>query len=76
MQIDPTHEAWSCRDHKCNKHLKFIKDTHRTIVRICKEASGETLPHTSKSKDVKIIPGWNEYVREHAERAVCGIVFG
>ena len=69
LQINPTHEAWSCRDFKCNKHTDFIKETHRKIVKCCKEASDKTLPYTSQKKDVKIIPGWNEYVKEHAERA-------
>ena len=38
-------------------------------MKISREASGKTLPHTSQKKDVKIIPGWNEHVKEHAERA-------
>ena len=70
LQIDPTHEAWKCRDFKCSKHTEFIKETHSKIVTICKEASDKTLTHTSQSKDVKIVPGWNEHVKEHADRAL------
>ena len=69
LQIDPTNEAWRCTDYKCNKHIEFIKKTYSKIVEICQQASGETLPHTSQKKDVKIILGWNEYVKEHADRA-------
>ena len=69
MQINPCHEAFNCKDYKCTKHLEYIKEIHSKIVKISREASGKTLPHTSQKKDVKIIPGWNEHVKEHAERA-------
>ena len=69
LQINPNHEAWGCRNFKCNKHIEFIQETHAKIVKILHEASGKTLPHTSQKKDIKIIPGWNEYVKEHSDRS-------
>ena len=69
LQINPSHEAFKCRDYKCNKHTGFITETYSKIVEILSKASGETLPHTSQSKDAKIIPGWKEYVKEHSDRA-------
>ena len=72
LQINPNHEAWGCRNFKCNKHIEFIQETHAKIVKILHEASGKTLPHTSQKKDIKIIPGWNEYVKEYSDRAKNG----
>ena len=69
LEINPTHEAWKCKDYNCTNHTEYIKSIYSKIVKICKEASGKTLPHTSINKDIKIIPGWNEYVKEHADRA-------
>ena len=69
LQINPCDEAWKCKDYNCTKHVEYIKNIHSKIVKICKEASEKTLPHTSQNKDIKIIPGWNEHVKEHADRA-------
>ena len=69
LQINPRHEALKCKDYNCTKHIEYIKEIHSKIVKISSEASGKTLPHTSQNKDIKIIPGWNEYVKEHADRA-------
>ena len=69
LEINPRHEAWKCKDYSCTKHNDYIKNIHSKIVQISKMASEKTLPHTSQNKDLKIIPGWNEHVKEHAERA-------
>ena len=42
---------------------------HNEIINICSAASKTCLPHSSTSKGMKIVPGWNEYVKEHAEEA-------
>ena len=72
LQIDPTNEAWSCKDRKCTKHNEFIQNKHNQIIRLWMEASNNCLPHTTtKNADrgKNIIPGWNEHVKEHKENA-------
>ena len=60
-----------CTNHKCtcDLHNEAIKDLHNQIISICCKASHSCLPHTSQGKINNIIPGWNEYVKEHADRA-------
>ena len=71
LQIDPTNEAWTCKDYKCTKHSEFIQKQHSKIIELWLEASSQYLPHTSENADNghKIIPGWNEHVKEHKENA-------
>ena len=71
LQIDPTNEAWSCKDHKCTKHKEFIQIQHNQIINLWLDASNKCLPHTSKNagNGNNIIPGWSEHVKEHKEKA-------
>ena len=64
-------EIFSCKNHKCTSHYKYIKKLYNDIIRYCKEASDLTLPHTSldNGEDSKVIPGWNEHVQEYADKA-------
>ena len=58
-----------CRNYKCSLNQDSIHELYKNIVRICKEASEKCLPHTSLNHSKKVVPGWNEHVREHAENA-------
>ena len=44
---------------------------HNDIISSCSDASKASLPHTagSNSNGMKVVPGWNEHVKEHAENA-------
>ena len=73
LQINPSNEALTCKNYKCNEHYDYIKRLYNEIIKYCKEASDKSLPHTSanNNNDVnKVIPGWNEHVKEYAEKAM------
>ena len=69
--IDLLNEALNCKSYKCTSHTDYIQSLYKDIIKCCHDASEKYLPHTSprNDKDKKIIPGWNEHVKEHAERA-------
>ena len=69
LQINPQHEALRCRDLNCNKHREYMKELYNTIIDVCSKLSKKCLPHTSQKKENKVVPGWNEHVKEHSERA-------
>ena len=58
-----------CRTYKCSLHKDYIYELHKNIINICKEPSAKCFPHTSLNHSKKVVPGWNEHVREHAENA-------
>ena len=68
---DLLNEALNCKSYKCTSHTDYIQSLYKDIIKCCYDASERYLPHTSPQNDNvnKIIPGWNEYVNEHAERA-------
>ena len=71
LQINPNHEAWNCKDFKCTKHYEYIQNVHNSIIGLWLEASNTCLPHTSNNaeKGQKVIPGWNEHVKERKKYA-------
>ena len=69
MQINPMQDALTCTDYKCIIHNEHIHQLHNKLIDICNKASKACLPHTSSNNYRKIVPGWNEYVKEHAENA-------
>ena len=69
LDVNPMHEALTCRNYKCSMHKEYINQLHSNIINICSEASKTCLPHSSGSKSRRTIPGWNEYVKEHADNA-------
>ena len=69
LQINPQHEGLKCKNYRCNLHNDFIYKLHNDIIKICCEVSKKCLPHTSINQGRKVIPGWNEHVKEHAENS-------
>ena len=69
LKLNPMQEALTCKNYKCTIHTGNVHTLHKEIVDICNKASKACLPHTSGNKGCKIVPGWNEYVKEHAENA-------
>ena len=71
LQINPNHEAWSCRDNKCTEHFEFIQNVHNRLIRLWLEASNSSLPHTAHNANNrhKPVPGWNEHVRDRKRHA-------
>ena len=72
LKINPKNEALSCRNFRCKLHKKEIQEIHNNIVGCIKQASSNSLPHTSNvngRQGRKVVPGWNEHVKEHAINA-------
>ena len=69
LKINPQHSGLKCRNFKCISHEKFIHNLYNEIISICCKASKECLPHTSANQGRKVIPGWNEHVKEHAKNS-------
>ena len=69
LNSNPCHEALKCKEYKCTKHSKFIQEIHNEIINNISQSSKISLPHTSEKSVKKIIPGWNEHVKEHADRS-------
>ena len=71
LHTNPSNEALKCKNYKCTSHNDYIQSLYKEIIKCCHDASEKCLPHTSQRNNNgnKIIPGWNEHVKEHAERA-------
>ena len=72
LTINPKSKALSCRNFRCKLHKNEIQEIHNNIVGCIKQASSNCLPHTSNvnsNKERKVVPGWNEHVKEHAINA-------
>ena len=69
IQINPQHEGLKCRNYNCNIHNDYIQKLHNDIIKICCEISENCLPHTSLNQGRKVVPGWNEHVKKHAENS-------
>ena len=72
LTINPSNEALSCTNYSCSIHRKELQELHDNIVGCIKLASSNCLPHISggkNKKERKIVPGWNEHVKEHANNA-------
>ena len=69
LTINPNHDALKCKQYKCTRHSEYIQDLYSNIISNTSNSSKSTLPHTSRKKVRKVIPGWNEHVKEHSERA-------
>ena len=59
-------DALTCKDRKCIIHNEQIHQLHKQIIEVCNKASNACLPHTTGKNSRKVVPGWNEYVKEHA----------
>ena len=69
QKVNPNHEALRCRTHNCKDHTEFIRDLHNVIIDACNEASTAHLKYTNHKGGRKIIPGWNDHVKEYAREA-------
>ena len=69
LSYGPFKELVRCKDLKCTGHTELIKELYNHIINAVYDASKTSLPHTSQSHKKKVIPGWNEYVKEHSDRA-------
>ena len=72
LTVNPKNEALRCRNFRCKLHKKELQVVHNDIIGCIKQASSNCLPHTSnvdRNKERKVVPGWNEHVKEHAINA-------
>ena len=49
LQINPTHEAWGCKNHKCTYHYEFIQSQYSNLINLWLKASNDSLPHTTNN---------------------------
>ena len=72
LRVNPRNEAISCNKYDCTLHKDYIQELHNDVIQYMGESSRNCFPHTSQSnskKERKIVPGWNEHVKEHAKAA-------
>ena len=69
LKLNSMQEALTCKNYDCATHNENIFVLYKEIIEICNNASKACLPHTTGNKGSMIVPGWNEYVKEHAENA-------
>ena len=69
LKVNPCHEALRCKNYKCIQHNEFIHELYGKIINYTSNSSNICLPHTSDKNVRKVIPGWNEYVKEPAEES-------
>ena len=72
LKINPKNEVISCKNYGCTIHKEGIQELHNDVIRYMGESSKNCFPHTSQrntKKDRKIVPGWNEHIKEHAKIA-------
>ena len=69
LTINPNHDALKCKQYKCINHLEYIHELYSDIISNMSNSSKRSLPHTSRKNVRKVIPGWNEHVKEHSDRA-------
>jgi hypothetical protein len=62
-------DAIECTNYTCKLHNEKLQQFHDQIIIACVNASKECIP-SSQWKENKEIPGWNEFVKEHRERAI------
>ena len=56
-EVNPSHEAFRCRDKKCTEHSKFLCDLYDTIFKACNNASKSCLSYTTQNGGKRVIPG-------------------
>jgi hypothetical protein len=56
-----------CKNQDC---LANIQEYHDAIVDACIQSSKAAIPWTSPVRQNRRIPGWNEFVKEHRDRAI------
>ena len=72
LTVNPKNKALMSRNFRCKLHKKELQVVHNDIIGCIKQASSNCLPHTSnvdRNKERKVVPGWNEHVKEHAINA-------
>ena len=69
LNVNPCHEALRCNNCKYTKHNELIHELYSKIINYTGNASNICLPHTKDKKARKVIPGWNEYVKEPADES-------
>ena len=62
--IIPT-DALLCKNTNCTKHCDDIDTFYAAIISALKLSANRCIPSTTVSNKGYIVPGWNEYVKEH-----------
>ena len=62
-------KALYCKDSNCANHNIGLESFYNQIVSAMKLATQKCIPTTKSSAKFKVIPGWNEYVKEHHDIA-------
>ena len=70
LQIDIQQEAIKCNDLNCNTHTDSIRKLYNTIISFCLEADKKIPKTNSSNAQNDIVIGWNDYVRDHKDKAL------
>ena len=75
------HDLLQCSKTSCKSeiHQKQIIALHNHITQSCLAASNKNIPFNKTKKltaKKKSISGWNDYIKEHREGAIFGIICG
>ena len=62
-------DALMCKNPHCTGHCDDIDCFYDSIISILKQSASYTIPMAITSNKYDIIPGWNEYVKEHHSHA-------
>ena len=58
-------DALLCKNTSCTKHCEDIDSFYTAIINALKLSAKHCIPSSVASTKCYIVPGWNEYVREH-----------
>ena len=63
--VDVPIDAVMCRDANCELHTQDIDCFYERIISCIKCAESECIPSKPTQSKFKVIPSWNNYVKEH-----------
>ena len=70
LKIRFDHDAITCKNVNCKKHIDYLNYLYKCIIDICIRASDKFLPSSNNCKKSKVIPGWNELVQPFLEKSL------
>ena len=63
--------VFTCDDVFCTRHSNALQRLYDDILTVCLNATDKCIPHVKQGKQrEQVIPGWNDYVKQHHEEAL------
>ena len=66
-------DALLCKDTNCTEHHNDIDNFYDSIIAGLKSSANLCIPSSNVSNKAYVVPGWNEYVKEHHLHAKDGL---